>query len=242
MSSGNGPSEATGTLEALRGKLVVSCQAPPGHPFAELQMILALCRCAAQGGAAGLRVDGTAAVSAAREATGLPVIGLLKVFGGRYHLSGGRPAITPELADARALAAAGATIVAIEATVELHGDRLGRQVRAMRKEVEALVMADVSTLEEGLASYEAGADLVASTLSGYTAQSARGSGPDLELVRALATRGVPVVAEGNIASPEHVLAALEAGARFVVVGKAITDPLTRTRAFVSATEKAETQA
>lgn len=242
MSSGGRPTEATGTLEALKGKLVVSCQAPPGHPFAELQMILALCRCAAQGGAGGLRVDGSAAVRAAREATGLPVIGLHKVFGGRYRLSGGRPAITPELADARTLVLAGAEIVAIEATVELHGDNLGRHVRAVRKEVGALLMADVSTLEEGLASYEAGADLVASTLSGYTAQSARSGAPDLELVRALVTKGVPAVAEGNISSPDHVLAALEAGARFVVVGKAITDPLARTRAFVSATKKTETQA
>jgi N-acylglucosamine-6-phosphate 2-epimerase len=234
MSSGNRPTGGR-ALEVLKGKLVVSCQAPPGHPFAHPQMILALCRCAALGGASGLRVEGVEAVGAAHEETGLPVIGLRKVFGPPYRLSGGRPAITPELSDAKALAAAGAEIVAIEATAELHGDHVGRYVRAVRREIEAFVLADVSTLDEGLSAYEAGADLVASTLSGYTAQSARGNGPDLDLVRALASRNVPVVAEGNISLPEQVLAALEAGAHFVVVGKAITDPLVRTRAFVSAT-------
>lgn len=242
MSGGAGPSGALGTLEALRGKVVVSCQAPPGHPFAELEMILALCRCAAEGGAAGLRVEGTEAVSASREATGLPVIGLRKVFGGPYNLTGGRPAITPELSDARALAVAGAEIVATEATVELHGDNISRHVRTVRKEIEPLLLADVSTLDEGLASHEAGADLVSTTLSGYTAQSAHVARPDLGLVRSLATRGVPTVAEGYLSSPERALAALDAGALFVVVGKAITDPLARTRAFVSITERAGAQA
>jgi N-acylglucosamine-6-phosphate 2-epimerase len=55
----------------------------------------------------------------------------------------------------------------------------------------------------------------------------------LTLIGALANKGVPTVAEGGITSPEQARAALEAGASFVVVGKAITDPLARTAAFVS---------
>jgi N-acylglucosamine-6-phosphate 2-epimerase len=234
MSASHSPGQARIAVNTLRGKVVVSCQASPGHPFADPDLILALCRCAALGGAGGLRVDGSDAVKAARQATGLTVIGLRKVFNGPYRLSGGRPAITPELTQAKEIAAAGADIVAIEATEELHGKDLFRHVRAVRREIEAYVMADISTLDEGLASYEAGAHLVASTLSGYTAQSAPRDGPDLELVRALANRGVPVVAEGNISTPEHAVAALDAGAYFVVVGKAITDPVARTQAFVSA--------
>lgn len=227
------PAGSASVVERLRGKLVVSCQAPPGHPFSDLPMIIALCQCAAQGGAAGLRVEGVEAVRAARSVVGLPVIGLRKVWDNAFSLSGSRPAITPQLEDAVALAAAGAEIVALEATAELHGGDAARYVSKVCGEVGALVMADVSNLEEGLLACEAGAHLVSTTLSGYTSSSLPREGPDLALVAALADRGVPTVAEGYITSPQQALSALEAGAVFVVVGKSITDPLARTAAFVA---------
>jgi N-acylglucosamine-6-phosphate 2-epimerase len=221
-------------IEELEGKLVVSCQAPPGHPLANTRSIVALCRCAAQGGAAGLRVEGAKGVRAARAAVDLPVIGIKKIWNGKHELSGARPAITPEISDAFELAAAGASIVAIEATMELHQERASAYVKEVCRHVDALIMADVSTLAEGLEAYNAGADLIATTLSGYTSGSPYQHGPDLALVSELASRGIPTVAEGHITSPDQAVAALEAGARFVVVGRAITDPLERTTAFASA--------
>lgn len=221
-------------IEELEGKLVVSCQAPPGHPLADLRSILGMCLCAAQGGAAGLRVEGAEGVRAARAAVDLPVIGLRKIWNGNRELSGGRPAITPKISDALELAAAGASIVAIEATMELHQERAPAYVKEVCRQVDALIMADVSTLAEGLAAYDAGADLIATTLSGYTSGSPHQNGPDLALVSELAGTGIPTVAEGHISSPDQAVAALEAGARFVVVGRAITDPLERTTAFASA--------
>ena len=95
-------------------------------------------------------------------------------------------------------------------------------------------MADVSTLAEGMAAYDAGADLVSTTLSGYTADSVLTEEPDLQLVAELAQRGVPTVAEGRICSPQLARLALERGAVFVVVGKAITDPVFQTAAYVAA--------
>jgi N-acylglucosamine-6-phosphate 2-epimerase len=94
-------------------------------------------------------------------------------------------------------------------------------------------MADVSTVAEGLAAYDAGADLVSTTLSGYTSDSVAMEGPDLQLVEELALRGVPTVAEGRIGSPQQARSALERGAMFVVVGRAITDPVFQTAAYVS---------
>jgi N-acylglucosamine-6-phosphate 2-epimerase len=232
MSAQPRSSRGATVLERLRGKLVVSCQAPPGHPLADLNLIVALCRCAAEGGAAGLRVDGTDGVQAVRAAVDLPVIGLRKTWDGVHRLSGGRPAITPALGDAVALAAAGADIVALEATSELHQEHAAEHVEAVRREIVTPVMADVSTLDEGLAAYNAGADLVATTLSGYTSTSAVREGPDFALIGALVGNGVPTVAEGGITSPEQALAALEAGACFVVVGKGITDPMALTAQFV----------
>ena len=161
-----------------------------------------MCRCAALGGAAGLRVDGAVAVRSASDVTGLPVIGLEKVWRTSVALREGRPAITPTVTGAVLLAAAGAAIVAVEATKELHGAGASDHLKAVRGEMAALVMADVSTLAEGMAAYDAGADLVSTTLSGYTADSVLTEEPDLQLVAELAQRGVPTVAEGRICSPQ----------------------------------------
>jgi len=108
-----------------------------------------------------------------------------------------------------------------EALIELIHTRLG-----------CPVMADIDSLEEGLAAARAGADLVATTLSGYTAHHPAGPGPDLELVRALASSTeIPVICEGRIWSPQDVTAAFAAGAYAVVVGTAITNPQEITRHF-----------
>ena len=85
-------------------------------------------------------------------------------------------------------------------------------------------MADISTVEEALAAAAPGADVISTTLSGYTPYSPQGKVPDLALVAELATRlTVPVVAEGRIGTPAQTRAALDSGA-FAVVGAAITRP------------------
>jgi N-acylglucosamine-6-phosphate 2-epimerase len=100
------------------------------------------------------------------------------------------------------------------------------------------VLADVDTLDAGLAAADAGALAVATTLSGYT-DAASPTGPDIELVRRLAAASsVPVIAEGRYQRPEDVRAAFEAGATAVVVGQAITDPVALTRRLVAATPAA----
>lgn len=103
-----------------------------------------------------------------------------------------------------------------------HGRRLGEEGRHHQAAI----------------SYEAaaGADLVGTTLAGYTSARAKGAGPDLELVAALARElaGTPVVAEGRIHTPEQAAAALAAGAHAVVVGTAITHPTSITRWFADA--------
>ena len=215
----------------LRGGLVVSCQAPAGSPLRDTAIIAAVARAVVLGGAVALRVDGPADVAAVRAVTDVPVVGLHKVAGGP------RPVITPTPLLARGLVEAGADVVAAEATVETHGPRIDG-FGAVVRSIDVPVMADVSTLEEGLRAAELGATYVGTTLSGYTPGTRRagdGDGPDLELVAALAAEGLTVVAEGRIRSPEQVAAAFDAGAAVVVVGGAITDPLLTARRFVAAT-------
>lgn len=222
-------------IKRLRGGLVVSCQAPDGHPLRRTSVIALLAECAERGGACGVRVNHPDDVRAVRDVVGLPVIGLTKIA-----RPAGRPLITPEFELARRLVAAGADMVAMEATEEVaasHGDP-SHLVARIRDELGVPVMADVSTLEEGLRAWEAGADIVATTLSGYTpSASSPGDGPDLELVGRLAARGVRTVAEGRLSTAGHVEAAFAEGAWAVVVGGAVTDPLAITRRLAAATPR-----
>jgi N-acylglucosamine-6-phosphate 2-epimerase len=223
-------------LEALRCGLVVSVQAPDGSPLAASSHLAAMARAAELGGAAGIRAVDVAAV---KGAVGLPVIGLRK-----RRVEGSDVYITPSVDDARAVAAAGADIVAVDATLRPRPD--GVDLASLVAELPVPVLADVDCLAAGLAAREAGAAAIATTLAGYTdaasvATAAGGSAsgePDLELVSALAAElDCPVFAEGRIATPAQARAAFDAGAFAVVVGTAITDPLALTRAFAAATPR-----
>jgi N-acylglucosamine-6-phosphate 2-epimerase len=222
--------EPDAVLRRLRGGLVVSCQAPPGDPLHGPTFMAAMAQAAVLGGAVGIRADGPADIQAVRQAVQVPVIGLWKQGAEGVY-------ITPTVDHARAVAEAGAQIVAIDATGRPRPDRstVPEVIEGLRQTHRCLVMADVSTLEEGAAAAAAGADLVATTLSGYTPSSRQRSGPDLELAAALAARvEVPVVAEGRIATPQEARAALDAGAWTVVVGGAITRPELIAARFVAA--------
>ena len=105
----------------------------------------------------------------------------------------------------------------------------------VREELGLAALADIATEAEALAAAEAGADCVATTLSGYTDDASGGPGPDVDLVRRLSGRlPLPILAEGRYASPEQLRSAFAAGAHAVVVGTAITNPREITRAFAAA--------
>jgi N-acylglucosamine-6-phosphate 2-epimerase len=129
---------------------------------------------------------------------------------------------------------AGADAVALEATCENRPDdkELEKLIRRVQEELEVSVMADVSTVDEGVRAWGMGADLVATTLSGYTRESPPREVPDYELVGRLAEEGVRVVAEGHVRTPEQLGELFKRGAYAVVVGTAITDPISITSWFV----------
>ncbi|MBP0457638.1 N-acetylmannosamine-6-phosphate 2-epimerase [Streptomyces montanisoli] len=223
------PASSDSRLLGLRGGLVVSCQARAGLPLHGPHHMTAMARAAVDGGAVGIRAEGTDDVRAIRTAVELPVIGLWKTDDPGVF-------ITPTPAHAIAVAEAGADIVAADATARPRpdgGDFAGTVAAVHR--LGRLVMADVATVEEGLAAQEAGADMVSTTLSGYTDGGTPPLDPDIGLVARLAGRlTVPVFAEGRIHSPAQARAALDAGAWAVVVGTAITAPQWITAQFAGA--------
>ena len=206
----------TPQLKSLRGGLIASCQPVRGGPLDRPELVAALARAVEIGGAVGLRLEGLADLKAVRPHTQLPIIGLIK-----REVAGIEVYITPELEDVHALVSAGADIIAFDATLRSRP----LEVRAMLEAIHAtgkLAMADVSTLEEGLNAFGCGADLVGTTLSGYTPYSPQQDGPDLELVLSLSSRGILTIAEGRIYSPEEGRKALECGAFAVTIGSALT--------------------
>lgn len=212
----------------LRGKLIVSCQAPPGDPMRETDTLVRLARSAAAGGGAAIRANEPDVVAAVVAAVDLPVIGLWKDGDTGVY-------ITPTVRHALALVKAGAAVVAADATDRPRGDgsTFAELVTAVHA-AGALVMADVSTLAEGIAAAGQGADFVSTTLSGYVPGTPKQTGPDLTLVADLAAAiDVPVVAEGRINTPEDAAAAVARGAHSVVVGTAITAPTALTARFVA---------
>ena len=225
----------SGPLEAIRGGLVVSCQAPPGSPLALTEHMVALARAAAEGGAAGIRAEGADDIEAIKDAIGLPLIGLRK-----RRVAGSEVYITPELEDARIVAGAGADIVAVDATLRARpgGLETASFLGELVAELAQPVLADIDCLAAAVAARNAGAAAVATTLSGYTGDDETPQTPDLELVGRLAAElDCPVVAEGRYATPEAVRNAVDAGAWAVVVGTAITDPVALTRSFAAAFER-----
>jgi N-acylglucosamine-6-phosphate 2-epimerase len=225
------------SLEPLRGGLIVSCQAPAGSPLRAPEHMAAMARAAQAGGACGIRAEGAPDVAAIVAAVDLPVIGLRKLA-----QPGTDVYITPTLESAHEVATAGASILAVDATLRARRDGTPPDafLRRLGAELDLPVLADVDSLGAGLRARAAGAAAVATTLSGYTGEAPPPPGPDLELLAALvAALDCPVLAEGRYATPEHVRAAFALGAFAVVVGTAITEPVALTRRFAAATPQAE---
>jgi N-acylglucosamine-6-phosphate 2-epimerase len=220
----------------LQGGLIVSCQAPAGSPLDDPYIISALALAAEQHGAAGVRIKQPEQIAATRARVRVPIIGLDKV-----DFADSPVYITPTFEIARRIAESGADIVALDATRRRrpNGKTLESLIQRVRTELKKPVLADVATLDEGLYAVDCGADIVATTLCGYTEESKGTPLPALNLLKRLATKlRVPVVCEGGVSSPEEMKAAFACGAFAVVVGTAITGVGQLVEKFVAASLQA----
>jgi N-acylglucosamine-6-phosphate 2-epimerase len=220
-------------LSTIKGKLIVSCQASVGDPLNDLGTLCRLAASVLRGGPGGLRAEGPQCVAAFRPLTLLPIIGLVKMTD-----SDGDVYITPSFAAAKSVSDAGADVIALDCTrrrlseSEPWPQLLGRIHSELGKEV----CADIATLEDALLAQASGADFVATTLRGYTADTKHNRTVDWPFIETLvSTLTVPVVLEGHVTSPDEVRRALKLGVHAVVVGSAITRPQTITERFVAAT-------
>lgn len=220
-------------LESLKGGLVVSCQARESNPLHGPMFMSAMAMAAVLGGAAGIRADGVADISAIAAATGpdVPIMGIYKV-----KQPDGTLFITPMGELARKVIAAGAKLVALDGTTRPRpgGESLRQVVDAIHA-AGGVALADCGTLADARYSIESGVDAIGTTMSGYTPDSPKLEGPDFKLLADMVALGsTPVFAEGRIWTREDARHALDIGATFVVVGTAITNPTSITSRFVAA--------
>lgn len=221
----------------IQNHLIVSCQALPDEPLHSSFIMGRMAKAAEEGGARGIRANTKADITEIKKNVDLPVIGIVK-----KNYADSEVYITPTMAEVKELAEARAEIIAMDATVNLRPGKitLDQFFKTAREQYpNQMFMADCSTVEEALHAAAIGFDFIGTTLVGYTKQSEgmRIENNDFEIIREILKKSkTPVIAEGNINTPEKAARVLELGCYSVVVGSIITRPQVITRNFVKAIE------
>ena len=207
--------EPQNMLSALKGKLISSCQPVDDGPMDRVDIVVAMAQASLDGGAGGLRIEGAEKVQAVVESVDAPVIGIIK-----RDFDDSDVRITALMEDVDSLLAAKAPIIAIDATDRIRPVPV-KDLIERAKAGGALVMADCSTYAEGMTAKGYGADIIGTTLSGYTGGPIPQE-PDFKMAKDLAESGCFVMAEGRFNTPALAAQALRCGASCVTVGSAIT--------------------
>lgn len=225
-------------IKNIAGRLVVSCQALPHEPLHSSFIMGRMAKAAKEGGAAGIRANTKEDIAEIRTQVDLPVIGIVK-----RDYDDSPVYITPSMKEVDELMEVHPEVIAMDATCALRpgGKTLDEFFRECKEKYpDQLWMADCSTVEEALHADALGFDFIGTTLVGYTPQSEnlKIEADDFDIIRQiLAGAEHPVIAEGNIDTPEKLKRVLDLGCYSAVVGSIITRPQLITRRFVQAIEE-----
>lgn len=222
-------------VRRLKGKLIVSCQALPHEPLHSSFIMGRMALAAEEGGADGIRANTKEDIAEIKKQTQLPVIGIVK-----RDYEDSKVYITPTMKEVDELMEVKPEIIALDATMNMRPDKKSLDAffaQVKKKYPEQLFMADCSTVEEAFQADKLGFDFIGTTMVGYTEQSEgmKIAENDFEILRQIVD-GVknPVIAEGNINTPEKARRVIELGAFAVVVGSIITRPQLITATFSEA--------
>jgi N-acylglucosamine-6-phosphate 2-epimerase len=188
---------------------------------------------AKEGGASGIRANTKADILEIKHNVDLPIIGIVK----KDYIDS-EVYITPTMAEIEELIEAKVDIIALDATTSVRPNKLSLDeffLEIKKKYPNQLLMADCSSYDEAMHADKLGFDFIGTTLVGYTKQSKgmKIEKNDFELIRKILENvKKPVIAEGNIDTPEKAYHVLELGCHSVVVGSIITRPQIITKKFV----------
>lgn len=225
-------------LEKIKHQLVVSCQALPDEPLHSSTIMARLALAAKEGGASGIRANSVVDIKAIKQAVDLPVIGIIK-----RDYPDSEVFITATKKEIDELAQSGCEMIALDATSRKrpNNETLADLVNYTRDTYPTLLlMADVALVSEAKEASDLGFDCVSSTLIGYTKESQHLAveADDFAILKdMLAVIDVPLIAEGNINTPDKLARVLDIGAYSAVVGSAITRPQLITKSFVDAIQQ-----
>lgn len=223
-------------ISKLKHGLIVSCQAEGDSPFNSPEGVTMFAKSAIVGGAAGIRSEGIEKTKMILNTVDVPVIGLIK-----SSFDDGSVKITGSFSDVDDLSFIGCPIIAVDGTFRKREGLTGPEfIHRIKSEFNALIMADIAKEEEAIECEYAGADLISTTLNGYTPETVvdKIHSPNFELIKSLVSKlNKPLIAEGRINSPEAAKKMIELGAYAVVVGTAITRPHIITGWFVDAIKR-----
>ncbi|MEY8380340.1 N-acetylmannosamine-6-phosphate 2-epimerase [Ileibacterium valens] len=222
-------------IESIKDHLIVSCQALPEEPLHSSFIMGRMAKAAKEGGAAGIRANSVEDIREIQTQVDLPIIGIIKRD---YPENGVR--ITPTIKEVDELMEVKPEIIAVDATDRIRPD--GKTLDEFFAEIkekypEQKWMADCSTVEEALHADRLGFDFIGTTLVGYTPESEGDhiESNDFEIIRKILKDAKhPVIAEGNIDTPEKVRRVIDLGCYSVVVGSIITRPQLITKRFTDA--------
>ncbi|MCM3491726.1 N-acetylmannosamine-6-phosphate 2-epimerase [Alkalihalophilus marmarensis] len=218
----------------MKSNFIVSCQALEGEPLHSPFIMSKMALAAYEGGADGIRANSIIDIQAIKQEVDLPIIGIIKRVFEESEVF-----ITPTFKEVDELVTEGVDIIAFDATLRERPDNLTLEefVSVIKKNYpDQKFMADISTLQEALYAEELGVDYIGTTLVGYTKYT-KGHDPLGTLENIAKKIKIPLIAEGNINTPQKARKALELGASAVVVGSAITRPKYITESFCEEIEK-----
>lgn len=221
----------------IKKHLIVSCQALEDEPLHSSLIMSRMAVAAMQGGAKGIRANSVKDIEAIKKAVPLPVIGIIK-----RDYKDSDVYITPTYEDVDHLVQVGCDIIAMDATISTRPECISLDAffkKVKENHPKQLFMADCSTVEEAVHADELGFDFIGTTLVGYTNQSKGNqiNADDFKIIRDILKKVKhPVIAEGNIDTPQKAKRVLELGCYSVVVGSIITRPQVITKRFTDVIE------
>lgn len=218
--------------QKVKNKLIVSCQALDDEPLHSSFIMGKMALAAKMGGAAAIRANTVSDIEEIRKNVDLPIIGIIKKDYDNSEIF-----ITPSMDEVDQLAKINCDVIAVDATDRKrpnHKNLTDFYNEIREKYPDIKLMADCSTVEEAKLADKLGFDYIGTTLVGYTPESEdlKIDANDFEILRTIISKCKhPVIAEGNIDTPEKAKRVLELGAFTVVVGGAITRPQNITKKF-----------